>query len=77
MATLVPGKHGEREREAVVFSLWLICPQAREALPEEGGAGEQLHLTLVAVMLSEPNGLFWVGTSALLLEEQKDSCGCL
>lgn len=35
---------------AVVFSLWIICPQPREALPEEGGAGEQLPLTLVAVV---------------------------
>ena len=52
---------------AVVFSPWVISSQPREALPEEDGAGEQLHLTLVAVVLSGPNGFFWVDTSALML----------
>lgn len=51
----------------MVFSPWVISSQPREALPEEGGAGEQLHLTLVAVVLSGPNGFFWVDTSALML----------
>lgn len=43
----------------------------------KGGAREQLQNTLVAVILSGPNGFFWVGTSAPLLVESRFVPLCL